>query len=382
MFCLQLSVWLRPAVQPFDSFGKAAAKLTQFFKHHAGDRPRLKPAAEPNRDLKDKDDAGAKFETLGGGGGGGRGIAAKFGAGGSHTRGGGGGGMGLLGKLAGGQFAVDVDAAPPAYPRGGDNADKAKKKAGGLAAMLQAGKGGAITGDKTNTAAQKNTTNANTNTNTNEDRVRLFMRRARSELTARAHEDLTTSLRAFRAGGGADISTLLRLATRTLRADDDAGPNSLYAAFSALVPESHRHLHDKHLEALRARDSEASDGGDGGDGSQPHPFGRKRVRPGVGAGAGTALSRDAVGGSTAMGRHQRDSSSTQQGGRTLTVANPPPRCVLCGNAARKPFEAACKHPACYSCWLELLGRDGSGNAKCPSCHKPVLKRQLQKMFFT
>ena len=88
-----------------------------------------------------------------------RGIAAKFGAGGSHTRGGGGGGMGLLGKLAGGQFAVDVDAAPPAYPRGGDNADKAKKKAGGLAAMLQAGKGGAITGDKTNTAAQKNTTN-------------------------------------------------------------------------------------------------------------------------------------------------------------------------------------------------------------------------------
>ena len=83
-----------------------------------------------------------------------------------------------------------------------------------------------------------------------------------------------------------------------------------------------------------------------------------------------------------MGRHQRDLSSTQQAGRTLTVANPPPRCVLCGNAARKPFEAACKHPACYSCWLELLGRDGSGNAKCPSCHKPVLKRQLQKMFFT
>ena len=106
----QLSVWLRPAVQPFDSFGKAAAKLTQFFKHHAGDRPRLKPAAEPNRDLKHKDDAGAKFETLGGGGGGGGGIAAKFGAGGSHTRGGG-GGMGLLGKLAGGQFAVDGDAA-------------------------------------------------------------------------------------------------------------------------------------------------------------------------------------------------------------------------------------------------------------------------------
>ena len=173
MFCLQLSVWLRPAVQPFDSFGKAAAKLTQFFKHHAGDRPRLKPAAEPNRDLKDKDDAGAKFETLGGGGGGGRGIAAKFGAGGSHTRGGGGGGMGLLGKLAGGQFAVDVDAAPPAYPRGGDNADKAKKKAGGLAAMLQAGRGANTGGDKTDTAVQKNTTTTNT---TNRMRIRTRTR--------------------------------------------------------------------------------------------------------------------------------------------------------------------------------------------------------------
>ena len=157
-------------MQPFDSFGKAAAKLTQFFKHHAGDRPRLKPAAEPNRDLKDKDDAGAKFETLGGGGGGG-GIAAKFGAGGSHTRGGG-GGMGLLGKLAGGgQFAVDVDAAPPAYPRGGDDADKAKKKAGGLAAMLQAGR------DKTDTAVQKNTTTA---TNTNYPKTRRQARPHRS----------------------------------------------------------------------------------------------------------------------------------------------------------------------------------------------------------
>ena len=31
----QLSVWLRPAVQSFDSFGKAAAKLAQFFRHHA-----------------------------------------------------------------------------------------------------------------------------------------------------------------------------------------------------------------------------------------------------------------------------------------------------------------------------------------------------------
>ena len=101
-------------------------------------------------------------------------------------------------------------------------------------------------------------------------------------------------------------------------------------------------------------------------------------------GAGTALSRDAVGGSgggAPLGS-QRRRRGAGGGAAVVPVANPPPRCVCCGNAARKPFEAACGHPACYSCWLELLGRDGSGNALCPSCHKPVLKRQLQKMFFT
>ena len=82
----------------------------------------------------------------------------------------------------------------------------------------------------------------------------------------------------------------------------------------------------------------------------------------------------------ALGSQQRRRGSG--GGAVVPVANPPPRCVCCGNASRKPFEAACRHPACYSCWLELLGRDGSGNALCPSCQKPVLKRQLQKMFFT
>ena len=101
-------------------------------------------------------------------------------------------------------------------------------------------------------------------------------------------------------------------------------------------------------------------------------------------GAGTALSREAVGGSgggAPLGS-QRRRRGAGGGAAVVPVANPPPRCVCCGNAARKPFEAACGHSACYSCWLELLGRDGSGNALCPSCHKPVLKRQLQKMFFT
>ena len=67
----------------------------------------------------------------------------------------------------------------------------------------------------------------------------------------------------------------------------------------------------------------------------------------------------------------------------ISVACPPPRCVVCGDAARKPFEAKCGHPGCYSCWLELLkSGEGGAGATCPSCHKPVLKRQLTKMFFT
>ena len=51
----QLSVWLRPAVQPFDTFGKAAARLTQFFKLRAGDRPR---STDPNASSRNGGDGG------------------------------------------------------------------------------------------------------------------------------------------------------------------------------------------------------------------------------------------------------------------------------------------------------------------------------------
>ena len=102
-----------------------------------------------------------------------------------------------------------------------------------------------------------------------------------------------------------------------------------------------------------------------------------------------ALSRRG-GGFSASGANGGESSSRGEapGERAaVAVARPPPRCVRCGNAARKPFEARCGHPGCYSCWLELLGeakRAGAGGegAACPSCHQPVLKRQLTKVFFT
>ncbi len=370
----QLSVWLRPAVQPFDTFGKAAARLTQFFKLRAGDRPRSADptnAAERSRD--GGGDGGARFEVLGGGvGATGGATGGAAGAARPQPRPG-----GLLGAL-GGQLRVDVDAAPPAYPRAGGDpgrgalARNPRKPAGGLAAMLQSR--AAAPAQPAAAKPPANDAPANGDASASEDRVRLFMRRARSELPAAAHEDLVASLRSFRAGGGVDVAGLLRRATRCLRADEDSGPNSLYAAFSALVPEAHRHVHDRHLSALRARDATTNAG-------SSEPAGGSAVGRGK-RGAGTALSRDAVGGSGggALGSQRRRGGAG--GGATVPVANPPPRCVCCGGAARKPFEAACGHPACYSCWLELLGRDGSGNALCPSCHKPVLKRQLQKMFFT
>ena len=379
----QLSVWLRPAVQPFDTFGKAAARLTQFFKLRAGDRPRSADptnAAERSRD--GGGDGGARFEVLGGGGGATGGAAGgAAGAARPQPRPG-----GLLGAL-GGQLRVDVDAAPPAYPRaggdpraGGALARNPRKPAGGLAAMLQSRAAAPAQPAAAKPPPATNDASANGDASAaSEDRVRLFMRRARSELPATAHEDLVASLRSFRAGGGVDVAGLLRRATRCLRADEDSGPNSLYAAFSALVPEAHRHIHDRHLSALRARD--AKDGER--DGGSSEPAGGSAVGRGK-RGAGTALSREAVGGSGGgppLGS-QRRRRGAGGGAAVVPVANPPPRCVCCGNAARKPFEAACGHPACYSCWLELLGRDGSGNALCPSCHKPVLKRQLQKMFFT
>ena len=129
-----------------------------------------------------------------------------------------------------------------------------RKPAGGLAAMLQSRAAAPAQPAAAKPPPATNDASANGDASAaNEDRVRLFMRRARSELPATAHEDLVASLRSFRAGGGVDVAGLLRRATRCLRADEDSGPNSLYAAFSALVPEAHRHIHDRHLSALRER---------------------------------------------------------------------------------------------------------------------------------
>ena len=383
----QLSVWLRPAVQSFDSFGKAAAKLAQFFRHHAANAPAPLP----------KKPTGARFDALGGepnvdgsNPAGGVSDAARANAGGA-TR---------AGRVAlPAQFRVEVDAAPPAYPRAA-----AANGAGKLAAMLAAKRGDAPgTGTGTGTgrisslgalartpappaaaaAVQPSDASDAAAPEDASEKIKLFMRRARSELSKKSYDDLTRALREFRAGE-TDVGGVLKAASRALRAQDD--PYGLYALFGAFVPVEHRHVHEKHVAALRARaaamggtkrareegdgdaDARAERGGGGGEGN-----------------GGAGLSRSALGRSAGggLGRGGAGANASVSPRPAMSVACPPPRCVLCGNAARKPFEAKCGHPGCYSCWLELLksGEAGAG-AACPSCHKPVLKRQLTKMFFT
>ena len=70
-----------------------------------------------------------------------------------------------------------------------------------------------------------------------EEKIKLFMRRAKSELDKRRYDELTRTLRAFRAGE-TDVPGVLRAATRLLRADDDPF-GGLYALFGAFVPAEH-----------------------------------------------------------------------------------------------------------------------------------------------
>lgn len=237
------------------------------------------------------------------------------------------------------------------------------------------------------------------------DPARLFMRRARHELGAAAHETLVRALRDFKANG--DAAAVLRVATRALRAEDDPSANGLYATFGVLVPETHKRAHAAHLDALRARKNSARELEKGD--ARFHENENENAS-GAGPNTTTALDRDRV---SRVSRKRARSSPSSSLSRDLpasslsrdaslmairaaiepptavAVARPPPRCVLCGNACRKPFEAKCGHPACYACWLaHIAGRTGTGPGgrgspcACPSCHQPVIKRQLTKVFFT
>ena len=417
----QLSVWLRPAIQSFDAFGPAAAQLSRFFKRCAarGDETMKPSAGETSARDRAKDtreaDEEADEETA-------RRKEAPSLFGGAVPR----------------RFRVDPDAAPPAYPRAtvgrnpvglfaaleGDARDKrkdvpndaagkggapssprTKKKTGSLSAMLAraAMPAPGSVADPVPAARASSPPAAKTAEVRDPavalDPARLFMRRARHELGAAAHEALVRALRDFKANG--DAAAVLRVATRALRAEDDPSANGLYATFGVLVPETHKRAHAAHLDALRARKKArekelgvARDENENASGARgpattaldrdPSRVSRKRAR----SSPSSSLSRDPP--VSSLSRDAREAiRAAIEPPTAVAVARPPPRCVLCGNACRKPFEAKCGHPACYACWLaHIAGRTGTGPGgrgspcACPSCHQPVIKRQLTKVFFT
>jgi regulator of telomere elongation helicase 1 len=416
----QLSVWLRPAIQSFDAFGPAAAQLSRFFKRCAarGDETMKPSAGETSARDRAKDTCEADEEAD-------EEKARRRKEAPS-----------LFGGAVPRRFRVDPDAAPPAYPRAtvgrnpvglfaaleGDARDKrkgvpndaagkggapssprTKKKTGSLSAMLARAAmpaPGSLADPVP--AARASSPPAKTAEVRDPavalDPARLFMRRARHELGAAAHEALVRALRDFKANG--DAAAVLRVATRALRAEDDPSANGLYATFGVLVPETHKRAHAAHLDALRARkkarEKEKGDARDENENASgagpattaldrdPSRVSRKRAR----SSPSSSLSRDLP--ASSLSRDAREAiRAAIEPPTAVAVARPPPRCVLCGNACRKPFEAKCGHPACYACWLaHIAGRTGTGPGgrgspcACPSCHQPVIKRQLTKVFFT
>ena len=394
----QLSVWLRPAIQNFDAFGPAAAQLSQFFKRCAlSARGRLnvscKGVSSALNGLNDSNDGSKDTRRS-------TGLLARGGP---------------VGNALPKRFLVaDPAAAPPAYPKMVES-----KSATGLAAALAAGRakatgGGsasetpsatgvpakttgiagmlarARTGGEINALRRANVddtprdlANNPDHTSSTPDTIRVFMRRAKHELTQLNYDELTKVLREFKQKS-VDVAHVLRVATKVLNASEKVGVNDLYTLFGAFVPTEHKYIHEKHLVALRERFVK----GDGGRGDIDTPaekgdsslLSKKRRRDNGNARALNALSRGAapVGGITGSGTSSSDIQPT------VSVARPPPRCVLCGNACGKPFTAKCGHPACYGCWLELFRRcaEKKANANCPSCRQPVQKKHLNKVFFT
>ena len=430
----QLSVWLRPAIQNFEAFGPAAAQLSRFFKRCSlrGQPPTERRTTVMttqnggNGDATAKDAAVTTNQN--------RGCALSV--------------VGVSGAIPK-QFlrVADPRDAPPAYPArlgtgGGTTAT------GRLAAALALGRAKAVHsagapsdanvkngtasiaglprrangadwsafGTQTAGAAARDETpgqasardvpvdhsgllsdiehkNDSTNPGSTSDTIRVFMRRAKHELSRSAYETLTNVLRRFKANEpGVDVAQVLRVATKVLGASEKPGPHDLYCLFGAFVPSQHRHIHTKHVAALReallaksaADPSEASFLSK----KQKTSDGNNQERATNALSRGGALGGFAAGvpgGSSALpGGASANPSTRENAHQSVPVARPPPRCVLCGNACGKPFNAKCGHCACYGCWLEHFTNCGEKKTetKCPSCHQPVLKKHLNKVFFT
>jgi len=344
----QISLWLRPSIQVHSTFRTAAQGLREFFNLHAGrsDEVAAKRKLEsgavlakmvdvvPVKQMGEKkqkqdrkksitslirqfsaqqDGEGAKASTSEGD------AAQKF--------------M-LVSKQSVPSRGIDGFAARDARSK-----YKAATAKSSLLSQLATSRTVTTTTSTVTATAAGDSADADQNAAPSVHRTKLFMRRARAELTREAYDELTAEIEKVK-NEDFDIGNVLRVASRVLKAPEN--PKGLYALFGEFVPRDHKSVYEEHRRALIERQNKL-----------------KASRPSTGVGAdGTA--RSPV--------------------KTLPVVNPPSPCVACGAPCNKPFQAsACAHVACYACWLARVKPKGPGT--CPSCGVDVLKRHLVKKFF-
>lgn len=181
---------------------------------------------------------------------------------------------------------------------------------------------------KSNASSQQS--NGESDQNVEPTNRKLFMRRARMELSREAYEELDSELEKIKRDDF-DIGNLLRVASRVLKAPEN--PKGLYSLFGEFVPIEHKPIYEQHRTKLMERQAQ-----------------KKAER------------------------------AAKEEGHVMPVASAPRVCVRCAEPCVKPFEASgCKHVACYACWLTIVKPKGPG--ACPCCKREVLKRHLVKKFF-
>lgn len=326
----QLSLWLRPSVQVHSVFHSAVHGLKEFFQEHARAGAKVKAAApakfvdiaqvkpktsgaafvKKSQNKQDFTQAGTSITSL----------VRQF----TKDQGGGEDEVArqkfmLVSKQ---KVPLQTTAAEIFREKHGKKTQEAMKRS---TLLLQLSK----------TSGQQNEKDSASASDQNEappsaDRTKLFMRRARLELSCDSYDELIAELDKVKTEAF-DIGDLLRVASRVLKAPEN--PKGLYALFGEFVPAAHKPIYEKHRRALIER--------------------QEKVKA------------------------QKSAAGAPPG---LAVVAPPRACVACGATCDKPFEAStCKHIACYACWLRLVKPKGPG--KCPSCSSEVLKRHLVKKFF-
>ena len=203
------------------------------------------------------------------------------------------------------------------------------------------------------------------------DPARLFMRRARHELGAAAHEALVRALRDFKANG--DAAAVLRVATRA-RAEDDpereravrdvrgvgAGDAQARARRNTWTRARGKRREKKKARARRKRKSAVKNGAGpattlGALDRDPSRVSRKRAR----SSPSSSLSRDPPASSLTRDGERRLARRSNLRPPSRWRARLPGACCAATRAASP--SRRCGHPACYACWLaHIAGRTGTG----------------------